>query len=138
MEKKMIMRKVLSCFVVFVILMSAVSVSGFAVNDTAKSTDKLNIASLIPSSSSNTVSGTFELLRNGYNDIGPKHKYLDCGGNVNYFDISVLFNWEDSGVERLKIDASTGGSFESGLYPTACGEDVFILDSTCGKITLKL
>ena len=135
--KKMIMRKVLSCFVVFVILMSAVPVSGFAVNDTAKSTDKLNIASLIPSSSSNTVSGTFELLRNGYNDIGPKHKYLDCGGNVNYFDISVLFNWEDSGVERLKIDASTGESFESGLYPTACGEDVFILDSTCGKITLN-
>jgi len=137
MEKKVIMRKVLGCFLVFVILMSAVPVSVFAVNDTAKSTDKLNIASLIPSSSSNTVSGTFELLRNGYNDIGPKHKYLDCGGNVNYFDISVLFNWEDSGVERLKIDASTGGSFESGLYPTACGEDVFILDSTCGKITLN-
>lgn len=129
--------KVLSCICVVMILMSVVPVSVFAVDNTAKSANKLNIASQFSSSSSNTVSGTFELLRNGYNDIGPKHKYLDCGGNVNYFDISVLFNWEDSKIERLKIDASTGESFESNLYPSSRGEDVFILDSACGKITLN-
>ena len=97
----------------------------------------LNIVKWLSGDSSNSASGTFEILRNGHSDIGPKHKYLDCGEYVNYFDISVKFWWEDSGIEIVRIDASTGESFESGSHPISHGEDEFILDAEHGKVTIN-
>ena len=97
----------------------------------------LNIVKWLSGDGSNGASGTFEILRNGHSDIGPKHKYLDCGEYVNYFDISVKFWWEDSGIEIVRIDASTGESFESGSHPISHGEDEFILDAEHGKVTIN-
>jgi 3',5'-cyclic AMP phosphodiesterase CpdA len=108
MAKKMA-TKVLFCLVVIAILMST-----------------------IPVISSNSASGTFELFRELY-EVGSEHKYLDCGEYANYFDICVKFHWEDSGIEKVRIDASTGELFER-KFPSL--GDVSILDATHGKITL--
>ena len=86
MGKKMIMRKLLSCFTVFAILMSAMPVSVFAVNYDNASKDVSNYSSSNSNSSGSLFSSsdiTYALDDSSISDLHPDLGIIDYWGPWN-------------------------------------------------------